>query len=230
MLRTINCLHRLPHMLLLLALSLSAQAQSFKLWQPGTFSDFEYKPASLCADCYVQLVEVTAPATGIVVSGSDPACGINEVTTFFDVVGAAVATYIDPYASANLAELGKRLVYRSVRNQVGGSFQTFLDANGPRSPYANCAPIAALIPADAMVTTIHLGINDLAAGPGSCLPGTDCSTGYARFLNAPEVRSVANGGQIVATTFANWSHDRDRVGRMFVVFRMPDGKIPITYE
>ncbi|RZF26073.1 hypothetical protein EVC45_29935 [Paraburkholderia sp. UYCP14C] len=207
-----------------------AMSQTNKLWEPGTFSDGEYKPS--CSDCYIQQVEVFVPKTGVVVGTADPVCGDNSVVNFFDVAAAGVRAYVDPSGSGNLAEIAKHYAYQEVRNKVGGSFQSFLDANGPRTPYGNCAPLAALIPSTAEVVAIHLGDWDSVVGAGACPPGPqqECAQGWAKFLNAPEPREQQGGGQVFATTYISWSHDRDRVARMFIAYHMPPGKKPIRYE
>jgi hypothetical protein len=156
-------------------------------------------------------------------------CGNGEVTQFFDVLSAAATAYIDPSASGNLAEIAKKYFVQQVRNKVGGSFQSFLDANGPRSPYGNCAPLAAQIPKDATVVVIHLGDWDDSVGVGACAPRVDCANGWAKFTIAPESENTSSG-QVISTLFNNWSHDRDRVARMFVSYRMPAGKKPTRYE
>ena len=117
-----------------------------------------------------------------------------------------------------------------MRNKVGGSFQTFLAEKGSRTPYGNCAPLGAVIPRDAILEEIVLGDWDEKVGAGECVPGKDCDKGGAKFLNTPELTKQADGGQIVATTFQNWSHDRDRVARMFISYRMPAGKRVVKIE
>lgn len=202
--------------------------QTNKLWNPGTFADGDYHTS--CGDCYIQQVEVMVPRTGMVVASVDPICGDNSVTNFFEVAAAALETQIDPEASGNLAEIAKRYAYQEIRGRVGGSFQAFLDANGPRTPYGNCAPLAALIPKAAEVVAIHMGDWDDVVGVGGCAPGNECANGWAKFLNVPEPEEQQLGEQVVSTTFINWSHDRDRVARLFVAYRMPAGKKPVKFE
>jgi hypothetical protein len=199
------------------------------LWQPGTFSDGEYKPT--CTDCYIQQVEILVPATGVVVKTANPQCGEQDTVDFFNLAQAAVTAYIDPSASGNLTEIAKRFAHQSLRDRVGGMFQDLLDANGPRTDYGDCAPLAASIPRDAVVEAIHLGDWDNNVGAGACgAQLEECANSWARFLITPEAVKPATGAQTVSTLFINWSHDRDRVARMFVSYHMPSGKTPVKYD
>ena len=200
----------------------STFAQTNKLWQPGTFTDMSsWRPP--CNDCYVQQVEVMVPASGIPADNPNPTCGNSESINFAQVAQDAIRAYGgDPSASGNLIEAAKKFVYTNVRNRVGGDFQKFLDANGPRTPHGLCASLAAMLPASAQIVTAHLGLWDEHAGPGGCTPGQDCSTGFAKFLYPPV--QLEGSPVVVATTFINWSHNRDRVARMFIAYRIPAGK------
>jgi hypothetical protein len=199
-----------------------ALSQTNKLWSPGQFSPSDGWKLP-CSDCYVQQVEVLVPATGQVVGVPNPTCGEKETINFLQVAQSAVTAYLKPTSSGNLVELTKRFAFQEVRPKVGGTLGSFLDANSPRATTGLCAPLAAVLPSEATVVTVHLGDWDNVVGVGGCpAPPGECANGWARFYIRPELEQ---GDQpVVATAFINWSHDRDRVARMFVAYRMPAGK------
>ncbi|MFI5305248.1 MAG: hypothetical protein ACHQYP_10705 [Nitrospiria bacterium] len=207
---------------------LPACSQAINLWQPNTFTDDLYKPN--CRDCYVQKVEVMVPKTGSMTDGTDPICSVPTVVDFFEITAAVLRNKIDPNTSGNLSEVAKHIAYLEVRKKVGVTFQAFLDEKGSRSPFENCAPLGALLPRDAVLEEIYLSDWDDKAGPGECIPNKDCRNGGAKFLNTPEIIKPADGGQIVSVAFQNWSHERDRLARMFVSYHMPIGKKVISIE
>jgi hypothetical protein len=118
-------------------------------------------------------------------------------------------------------------VAQTAINSTGGAVHDILVRNGPRTAYAQCALMTALIPNKAEYVgyrisnvDIDTGINEPSRN-GGCIPGQDCTNGWSRFMTIPDVRENA-GARAVWTVFANWS-DRRRGGQLIVFYKMPQG-------
>ena len=198
--------------------------------------DIDNPPAN-CERYYYATSDALVAGTGIPYGGTDPYCGTNQNLDAVDAVLRLLAMRPDGFryqnATADLLKLLKDTgLYQQLANQTTGFVHDFLLRNGPRAQYANCATLAALIPRQATYRAYRLTNTDIDASPadphryGGCEPGKDCSNGFSRFLGIPELREE-NGVTAVAVVFANWSHNRRRVGHLTVFFEMPPGQKPV---
>jgi hypothetical protein len=203
-----------------------AAAQTNRIWDPGKNPDV----GSVCPECYVDQVEIMVPNTQVPVVGPNPPCGNPESVNFSEILLKAFTGKIDPEAAGNLIEAAKLEAYKAVKPLIGGTLGNIIQANTARTPWAVCAPLVDRVPKSATIKGIRLGQWDKSAGPGGCPePEGECSTGWGRFVSRTKepVEDSATGERVIAAIYANGSHDRDRVARMWVLYTMPAGKKPI---
>jgi hypothetical protein len=224
-----------PKPLLVIAtflLTWPCSSPSFAQKAPGLYDacDVDNPPAA-CSGMKVAIVAALAPPTGQPVDSSNPRCSSANSIDYTKYVLEAINKSQDPDALEEIAgdffEVFQAQVGKEVLKHTSGELHNFILRNGPKASGAECVPVAAFLPSKATIHGIRLFVHDIDAAPpqhwGGCgLAGEECSIGFSRFIVPPVELSEA-GGQAVATTFANWSHDRRRVGHLYVFFSMPQG-------
>jgi hypothetical protein len=214
--------------MILLGLTLKAEAQSNHMWAPGQFSWPNYAPS--CASCFVQVVEMRAPHAATPIGTANPSCSPKDVVGFTDVIRFRLAERIDKESSGNLMPVLRREFTGLQALALGGNFGGFLNENG--ALYGSCVPLLAAIPASATVVAIHLTAWDSAVGEAPCgaIP-SECGIGWSRFMFGPELMpATGTSFQTMYTVFNNWAHDRDRIARLFISYRMPPGVTPVALQ
>lgn len=190
-------------------------------------------PPANCSD--YQAITVTSLVSGnsVPLGGPDPICGqeasSDVVKTVINVAANALGGNLAGAAGDVMNYIQKSGLTQTLINSTGGTVHDILVRNGPRTAYANCATIVALIPSNAIwdggyrISNVDIDASpaDPAARFGGCAPGNDCSNGWSRFMVIPNIEQ-SGGGKAVWTQFANWS-DRRRVGFLTVFFKMPVG-------
>lgn len=184
-------------------------------------------PPAICNNGNMFALEVTVDVpNGAYVHVPDPGCMNDATGAIRQTLQAALAAGPPELAmfSGVLAPVLAGPVGNYLRNQGGDIGKYF-------SPYAKngalCAPVIAVVPANAEV----LGYRLLAANAGSpfakCNPGAECPVGWSKFQSEPIIQS--NEAMRTATTiFMNWSHDLFRQARVIMFYRLPSGEVPLT--
>jgi hypothetical protein len=174
---------------------------------------------------YAVDVTVDVP-NGAYVHVADPGC-MNDATGDIQrmMQYALNAGYPElAFFSGTISEVLAAPVGNYIRNQGGDIGKYF-------SPYAKngamCAPVIAVVPANADV----IGYRLLAANQGSdfagCPPGGECSVGWSKFQAEPILQG--NSAIRTATTiFMNWSHNLRRNARMIIFYKLPQGQTPLV--
>lgn len=110
-----------------------------------------------------------------------------------------------------------------VRGDLGRIFNPHGDAT------ARCAILGVSIPARATYLGYRLEMTDNWEGwvPRRCQVGQECGQGWSKFPFEP-VRQGNEHAQFITVQFMNWSHNRPRVARMYVLYEMPEGSVPVT--
>jgi hypothetical protein len=210
----------------LLPVSLSAESG------PKPACNIEDPPAQ-CAGAWYASAEALVAGTGIPYDKSDPVCGSNDNGNALK----EVLEFLSNRPDASRFKDAAGDVFKFVRdsglwspivNGAGGEVHNILMRNGPKAAYANCVNLAVFIPKEAKVVAFRMRNVDIDAAPGperigGCEPGKDCSNGFSRFIFYPDTQETS-GTEAVGTVFANWSHNRRRVGQFHVFFTMPPGK------
>jgi len=201
--------------------------------QDGPKSACQIEPAPAnCGDYYVITVTSLVGGNSVPLGGPDPKCGSEAdpaiVEAVMKVASNALGGNIAGAAGDLMNYVQKNNLTQTLINSTGGTVRQILERNGPRTEYAQCATMAALLPRKAVWEGgYRLGNVDIDAAAesgvrnGGCSPGVDCSNGFSRFLVVPDLVE-SDGSKAVWTQFANWS-DRRRVGSLSVFFKMPQG-------
>lgn len=103
----------------------------------------------------------------------------------------------------------------------------------PRLGYApftspeTCIGFSILVPQSADVLGFRFEAAELEAEPAfkRCAYDGDCQIGWSKFHGKP-MRIWNDTLQAYHLTFANWKHDRDRLARATLFYRLPDGVEP----
>jgi hypothetical protein len=180
--------------------------------------------------------DMLVAGTGIPYGGSDPNCNAGQTINAIEPILGMLANkgnsaQLMKSAGDLFKYLGDSGLYQNLANNTGGVVHDVLLRNGPRAQVASCAVMAVLIPSNAKYRGYRLKNTDIDAALGDpgriggCTPGVDCSNGYSRFLAIPELKEK-DGVKAVGTVFANWSHNRRRVGHLGVFFTLPSGSEP----
>jgi hypothetical protein len=180
--------------------------------------------------------ESLAPNTGIPVDTANPTCQTQQSSDAVKVIlQSAPALVTGNYKNAAgdlLKFMSQTPVYADLVSKTSGVVHDFILRNGPKSQHSTCVLLSVVVPKDALIVGVRLHNHDIdaaAADPGvfaTCQPAIDCPNGWSKFLGYPETTDDANA-KAVSTIFANWSHNRRRVGKLTVFFTMPPGKTPI---
>lgn len=177
-----------------------AAAETGGLWPPGSAQQRAVAPD--CATCWVQ--EVTAqPAAGAPTAApANPTCYGQPSVDFFRIALRIVAPRTPAAASGDLAEAIRQLdrpMAEAVREGSGAAYRTLLHLPRGEVPYANCAPLAALLPTGATVEATAVGV--VTAGTAhDCDPVSGVCGDGGRFVQPP-VRFGAAERQGVAAVF-----------------------------
>ena len=213
----------------LLAVSWTAAvAQTGGLWPPGSARQRLVAPH--CADCWVQ--EVTArPAAGAPMAApSNPTCYGQPSIDFFRTALLVVAPRTPAAASGDLAEairLLARPMFEALREGSAADFRSLLRLPQGEVPYANCAPLAVLLPSGAMVEAVAVGVLAGGAARGCDPVGGVCGDG-GRFVQPP-VRFAAADRLGVGAVFMAADSSPPTV-RLLVAYRIPPGGQPAPLQ
>jgi hypothetical protein len=158
------------------------------------------------------------------------------------IVADAFKAEADPNTLENLAmdvsdAFQKNLVPQITRH-IQGDAGTFIK-NGfskltpqARSPSQHfydqtlCAPVIAIVPANATVRGFRFRAWDENLGEMACT--ADCSIGYSRFLKGNRAAETSISGiTLYIAIFQNWSTDWPRERHLIIFFDMPAGKVPL---
>ncbi|MBN8890679.1 MAG: hypothetical protein BGP12_17835 [Rhodospirillales bacterium 70-18] len=210
----------------LLAWPLAAQAQSGRLWPPGSPAQRAVAPD--CATCWVQEVEVAAAAAAPVAAPANPTCYGQPSIDFFRTALAIVAPRTAPAVSGDLAEAIRALdppMFEALREGSAADFRTLLRLPAGRVPYANCMPLAALLPAGGVPVAVRLGV--VRGGVAqACDPVSGACGGGGRFVQPPEAFAARERVGVGAVFMAEPGAAGDVV-RLTVAYRMPDDAKPV---
>jgi hypothetical protein len=177
-----------------------AAAQTGGLWPPGSAQQRAVAPD--CATCWVQQVTARPAANAPVAAPANPTCYGQPTVDFFRVALLIVAPRTPAAASGDFAEAIRQLdrpMAEAISEGSGADFRTLLHLPRGEVPYANCTPLAALLPAGATVEATAIGVvtgdkaHDCDQVSGVCGDG-------GRFVQPP-VRFGAAERQGVAAVF-----------------------------
>lgn len=142
-----------------------------------------------------------------------PACGQTDI----DPVQAAAQAIAAYEISGIYGSLGS--VAESAAQQISahsaGDLAALINQLFGSGEFANCVPVAVVIPAGAQVTGIEYWAAD-QTGNKPCYQGQDCQVGWSRF--DPPVTYSAGNETVITSNFRNWSGDRTRNVTMTVHF------------
>ncbi len=94
--------------------------------------------------------------------------------------------------------------YQAIQRDVEDWFKNVLDVNGSKSPYGNCAALAAVVPSSAKIFGFQLGVWDEDLGADGCPPqGGECAIDFCMFRSAPRLGSWTGGPQVISALFEN---------------------------
>jgi hypothetical protein len=198
--------------------------QTGGLWPPGSAQQRAVAPD--CPTCWVQQVTGQAAAGAPVAAPANPTCYGQPSVDFFRTALLIVAPRTPQAASGDLAEAIRRLdrpMAGAVREGSGADFRTLLDRPRGEVPYANCAPLAALLPAGATVEAVAISV--LAGGTAHrCDRVTGVCGDGGRFMQPPERFGTAER-PAVAAVFMD-AGAAPRAAQLSVAYRMADGATP----
>lgn len=194
-------------------------------------------PPPNCQSYYYAQADALVLGTGIPFGDKDPHCGTPQSLDAVDTAIKLLIARPDGYRFKDAhGDVLKFLRDSGIQHQLAegtsGFAHDWILRNGPRAEFANCATLAAFIPKKATFVAYRLKNTDIDAASsdpnrfGGCEPGVDCSNSFSRFLGVPDLRDE-DGGKAVAVVFANWSHNRRRVGHLIVFYSMPPGETPV---
>jgi hypothetical protein len=159
------------------------------------------------------------------------------------IVADSFKAEVDPDKLENLAmdvsDAFKKKAVPQITRHIQGDAGTYIEddfsVRSPkawsmnRSPEADdqawCAPVIAIVPANATVEGFQLRAWDEDLGEMGCARGKECSIGDSRFLKPP-LKTQMSGIAVYTAIFQNWSADWPREGRLIIFFEMPAGKVP----
>lgn len=194
-----------------------------------TVSACSISPAPLnCSGMLALQVNQVVP-NGAYAHDADPGCMNDATGDIQRVLDAAlvaaypqIAIFSGPLSTAVAGPVNDYL-----RNQGGDIGRLF-------SPYSKnaalCASVIGVIPVKATYVGWRLLATDDANGGEfrECIPGNDCAIGWSKFPNEPLLLENSKV-KTVSAMFMNWSHDRTRIARMIIFYRLPPGEPYATH-
>jgi hypothetical protein len=204
----------------------AAAAQAGGLWPPGSARQRAVAPD--CPTCWVQQVTGRAAADAPVAAPANPTCYGQPSVDFFRTALLIVAPRTPPTASGDLAEAVRQLdrpMAGAVREGSGADFRTLLDRPRGEVPYANCAPLAALLPAGATVEAVAVSV--LAGGTAHrCDRVTGVCGDGGRFVQPPQRFGAAERPAVAAVFMDARAGAAPRAAQLSVAYRVADGITP----
>ena len=177
---------------------------------------------------FIHVSKEVGPAPGIV-TVPDPTCGTQLNTP------SVAAMAVGAFAGAQTGNAAIGYLVTDLGDQLGKDLGPKLDRQGlPRAvtdlffqktQNGSCTSLVAVVPTDAQVRGYRIVVDSLRAGPSQCSVGTECPSGWAKFLNTP-VPTKSNGLQYVHVDFMQWSHNTSQTGRLIIFYEMPAGAKP----
>lgn len=191
------------------------------------------KPPADCSSMLVVTSEALVGKTGVPANTPDPKCATQNSTSTIESAIKVIVAYYQGDLSNSAGDIRRLLTDakfgQTLLNNTGGVVHQFILNNGLKTEFANCVTLAVVVPDSADVLGYRVRNVDIDASLedparfGGCSPGVDCSNGWSRLLSYPSPVKV-DGVQYVSAVFANWSHDRRRVGELYVFFKLPPGE------
>lgn len=157
-------------------------------------------------------------APGDYVHVVDPACSTDtssDITQAIQALGRTHIPQLDQYVGPVLGGIGNEatnFVKENIRGTVGGWLSKHTGAA------ANCAVVAALIPAAGEVTGFRLGAYDAFGESKKCEVNVDCGIGWSKWSMEPVVKKTADT-QMAYSVFKNWSDSRERMAVFWVFYK-----------
>lgn len=220
-------LNRLARLLAVAMAAWCGGAAAQGLWPPGSAQQRAMAPD--CAACWV--LEVRArPAPGAPLAApANPTCYGQPSIDFFRTALAIVAPRARPESTGDLASAIRALdrpMFEALREGSAVDFRNMLRLPDGEAPYANCLPLAALLPEGAEPAAMAVAV-EAGDALGACdAVGGACGSG-GRFVQAP-TRFAAGGRQAVGAVFM--AEAGGRGARLSVGFRMSGAGVPVPVK
>lgn len=208
----------------MLLLASQAAAQAADASPPG--SPRQRAVAPDCPTCWVQEVQARAAAGAPQAAPANPTCYGQPGLDFFRSALAIVAPRMPATASGDLAAAIRGLarpIFEALREGSAADFRSLLRLPAGQVPYANCMPLAALLPVGARVRRMEVSVLGDAGLAQSCDPvGGACGDG-GRFVQLPEAFSSQDRLGVGAVFVAAGA---GAVAQLSVAYELPPGETP----
>lgn len=208
-----------------------AAAQSGGLWPPGSAQQHAVAPD--CATCWVQQVTAQATQGAPLASPANPTCYGQPSVDFFRIALMVVAPRASAAASGDLAEAIRQLDHpmaEAVAEGSGADYRTLLRLPRGEVPYANCMPLAAMLPSGATVEATAVGVLTAGTAHGCDKVSGVCGDG-GRFVQPPVRFSAAGRNGVAAVFMEATPATGSRAALLSVAYRMAadDHPIPLPH-
>lgn len=193
------------------------------LWPPGSAQQRAVVPD--CPGCWVVEVRAEAAPGAGVAAPANPTCYGQPSLDFFRTALAIVAPRASPTRAGDLAAAIRALdrpMFEALREGSAADFRRLLRLPDGRVPFANCMPLAAMLPVGAEPAGVAVAVETGGTAHGCDAIGGACGSG-GRFVQAP-MAFAAGPRQAVGAVFM--AEATGRAARLWVGFRMPAGWVP----